>query len=240
MAEIALTRENFVLHKLHSLSGIVPIGFYMVQHLTLNSFSIAGPAYFNAVIAFFDGIPSYLLLALEIFVIWIPLLFHAVYGVVIACRMQPNYIGTKYGWTQNRMFLLQRFSGLILFAFLTWHVYSTTIQKYRTGDSEMLRYAAWHNNLVSHGYILLVFYLVGIICATYHLSYGIWNFCIRWGITVSEESQIRVQKFSFVAFIALTVLGWGAILGFVIPRGGDSSGTVQTRAAVPSFAPRPA
>jgi succinate dehydrogenase / fumarate reductase cytochrome b subunit len=215
MAEISLSRENFVLHKLHSLTGIIPVGFYMIQHLTLNSFSIAGPAYFDSVIGFFDGMPWYILIALEVVAIWIPLIFHSVYGVVIACRAQPNYIGTRYGWSQNRMFLLQRITGLILVAFLIWHVTSTTGRKYYYHDSELLKYQAWHDNLTSHGYVLLVFYLVGIICATYHLSYGIWNFCIRWGITISDQAQIRVQKFSLVAFIVLTILGWGAILGFL-------------------------
>ena len=35
------------------------------------------------------------------------------------------------------------------------------------------------------------------------------------GITISDQAQIRVQKFSLVAFIVLTILGWGAILGFL-------------------------
>jgi succinate dehydrogenase / fumarate reductase cytochrome b subunit len=174
--------------------------------------------------------PKFILLALEICAIWVPLLFHAVYGVVIACRAQPNFIGTKYGWSQNRMFYLQRLSGLLLFAFLIWHVWSTTVRKYLNNDSELLKYQAWHENLTSHGYILLVFYLVGILCATYHLSYGVWNFCIRWGITISDQAQIRVQKVSLVLFVALTILGWGALLGFLRNWPDQSGGSVQARA----------
>ncbi|MEJ5171677.1 MAG: hypothetical protein WHU10_11875, partial [Fimbriimonadales bacterium] len=83
---MALNRENFLLHKLHSLTGIVPIGFYMLQHLTLNSFALAGPDKFNAVIAFFEGMPKHILLALEIGVILLPILFHGVYGLFITQR----------------------------------------------------------------------------------------------------------------------------------------------------------
>lgn len=235
MADLALTRENFVLHKLHSLTGIIPVGFYMVQHLTLNSFSVAGPAYFDNVIAFFDGMPWYILLGMEIVAIWIPLIFHSIYGILISFRAQPNFLGTKYGWSQNRMFLLQRVTGLILVVFLFYHVLTTTVSKYIHHDSTLLRYAAWHEHLTSHGYILLVFYLVGIICATYHLAYGIWNFCIRWGITISDQAQLRVQKFSLAVFIFLTILGWSAILGFVIPRSTNSP--IEASKAAPTAPP---
>ena len=59
---LALNRENYLLHKIHSLTGVVPVGYYMAQHLLLNTFSVAGPAKFNAVLAFFEGIPNYVLL----------------------------------------------------------------------------------------------------------------------------------------------------------------------------------
>jgi succinate dehydrogenase / fumarate reductase cytochrome b subunit len=48
------------------------------------------------------------------------------------------------------------------------------------------------------------------------LAYGIWNFCIRWGITISESAQVKVQKFSLVFFVAVTLIGWCAMVGFFI------------------------
>ena len=47
---LSLTRENYFWHKVQSLTGIIPVGYYMVQHLVLNSFALAGAGYFNAVI----------------------------------------------------------------------------------------------------------------------------------------------------------------------------------------------
>jgi succinate dehydrogenase / fumarate reductase cytochrome b subunit len=212
---LAITKENYVLHKLHSLTGIVPVGFYMLQHLTLNSFALGGPMKFNAVIGFFEGIPIHVLLAMEALLIWLPLVFHAVYGVMINNRAQPNYIGTKYGWSQNRMFTFQRWSGIFLFFFLAYHVITTTVLKYITGRAEVIEYAAWQEKLTSFGYIWLIVYALGVLAASYHLSYGVWNFCIRWGITISEKAQARVQKFSFGMFIAVTLLGWSALYGFL-------------------------
>lgn len=225
---LAITRENFFWHKLHSLTGVVPVGYYMVQHLVLNAFSLAGPDKFNGVIDFFEGIPWYVLLTMEIFFIWLPILFHGLYGLVIVDHAKPNYFGTKYGWSQNRMFTLQRYSGIFIFAFLIYHFIENTGVKYATHNSDAVKFEAWHQQLTSHAYLWLVFYMAGVLAASYHLGYGLWNFCIRWGITVSEAAQMRIQKASAIVFILLTLLGWAALAGFLIPRPDDTvSGPVS-------------
>ena len=129
-------RENYVWHRVHSITGVMPVGYYMVQHLALNTFSIASPEKFNGVIDFFEGMPKHFLLVLEVCMIWLPLIFHAVYGLFIVSRAQDNYFSSKYKWSQNRMFMLQRVSGLVIFAFLIYHVSSTTIYKYVSHDVE--------------------------------------------------------------------------------------------------------
>lgn len=220
---VSVRKENFVLHKIHSLTGIVPVGYYVVQHLVLNTFSLAGPTMFNDVIGFFESMPKFLLLAIELVAIWIPLLFHAIYGLFIVDRAQPNYFTRKYKWSQNRMYTLQRWSGIFLFFFLIIHFATTTGYKYLTGNSDVIKFAAWHGKLTEYYGIWLIFYVVGVFVASYHLCYGLWNFCIRWGITVSDKAQVTVQKFSFVAFILLTLIGWGALVGFLIPHGSDST-----------------
>ncbi|RYG49795.1 succinate dehydrogenase [bacterium] len=213
---VALSKENFLLHKLHSLSGIVPVGFYMAQHLTLNSFSFGGEAYFDGVIDFFEGMPKHFLLALEVLAIWLPLLFHSVYGFFITSRAKPNYIGTRYGWSQNRMYTLQRWSGIIIFAFLLMHISTTTVAKYIANDASVIKYAAWHQKMSNP--IWLVVYMLGVITSAYHLGYGVWNFCIRWGITISERAQEKVQKVAFGVFVGLTLIGWVALFGFLMHK----------------------
>ncbi len=178
---LTLTRENYFWHKLHSLTGVLPVGYYMVQHLVLNAFSLAGPAKFNAVIDFFDGIPRGLLLGMEIGLIWLPLLFHACYGLVIVDHAKLNYTNSPYKWSQNRMYTLQRFSGVFLFVFLIYHTLENTGAKYLSGKSDMIKYDAWHTQLTSHGYLWLVFYALGVLTASYHLCYGLWSFCISLG-----------------------------------------------------------
>ncbi len=222
---LAVGKESFFWHKVHSLTGIVPVGFYMVQHLTLNSFSLAGPAEYNSVSAFFYGMPHHLLLGIEALFIWIPLLFHAVYGLFISGRAVGNYYTTPYRWAQNRMFTWQRTTGIFLFLFLIYHVITTTIKvKFNANDPSVVNYAAMQATLSSMGYLILAVYALGVLAASYHFSYGIWNFCIRWGITVSPRAQERVERFAFLAFVAITLLGWAALYGFFkYPVGGSIS-----------------
>lgn len=229
---MSLGRENYFWHKVHSLTGVIPIGFYMIQHLTLNSFSLAGPDKFDGVIHFFAGVPPHLLLALEIGVLGIPILFHSIYGLFITARADINYGNKKYRWDHNRMFMLQRWSGVVLFLLLIAHVMTTTVNAKINGH-EVIEFAAWHQKLQANGYIVLFIYMFGVVAAAYHLAYGLWNFCIRWGITVSEVSQRRMQAFSFWFFLACVGLGWSALAGFLVnkPHASQTSVEITTQVA---------
>ena len=220
---LSLTRESYLWHKIHSLTGIIPVGFYMVQHLVLNSFSLAGPEKFKAVLGFFAGMPKHVLLFLEIAFIWVPLLFHGVYGVFISGRAQSNMFNDKYAWPENRMYSFQRWSGVALFFLLIAHVVTTTV---KAGVSplgeEVVQFDAWREMLTAGGtYAGLILYVVGVALAGYHLAFGWWNFCIRWGITVNRRSQAGMLRVSVVLFILITLLGWAALAGFLMPHPGS-------------------
>lgn len=208
-------KESYFWHKLHSLTGIFPVGFYMVQHLALNSFSLAGPAKYNGVSGFFYSIPHHILLTIEILFVLAPLVFHAVYGLFITSRATPNYAGTPYKWGQNRMYGLQRYTGVFLFVFLIYHVITTTLKvKLAGNDPSVMDYQRMAEMLSGFGYAVLAFYVLGVLAASYHFSFGIWNFCIRWGITISAEAQRRVERVAIIVFLGLTALGWAALWGF--------------------------
>jgi succinate dehydrogenase / fumarate reductase cytochrome b subunit len=138
------------------------------------------------------------------------------------------------------MYTLQRWSGLFLFLFLAFHVATTTVAKYIAGSPTVIEYASWQQKLTSYGYALFIVYVIGVLAASYHLSYGVWNFCIRWGITISEKAQQRIQKFSAGMFVAVTLLGWAVLVGFLIHNPSAPSGTVsrETEAVTMVIEPR--
>ncbi|MCC6404039.1 MAG: succinate dehydrogenase [Fimbriimonadaceae bacterium] len=214
-------RENYLLHKLHSLTGIVPIGFYLVQHLTLNTFSLGGPEKFNGVIAFFDAMPLHFQVALKAVAIWIPLIFHAVYGLFITQRSKQNYTEPAYRFRENRYYTLQRVTGIIAFLFLCYHMTTTSIFGKMYGAEATIQYHNWAGTLsqpvLGVPYVILAVYIIGVVACAYHFSYGIWNFCIRWGITVSQRAQDSTAKLAQAMFIGVSLLGIVALLGFFNP-----------------------
>lgn len=210
-------RENYALHKLHSLTGIIPIGFYLVQHLTLNSFSLTGPEKFNGVIQFFEGIPPQIFLILKYGLIWLPLIFHAVYGIFIYSRGKGNYSDAAYKFRENRYYTLQRWSGIVAFLFLCYHMPMTSMRASVNGAEGTIYYDQWAAMLSQGGYLVLGIYVIGVVASAYHFSYGIWNFCIRWGITISDRAQDRMGKFATGAFVLISLIGIMALVGFFKP-----------------------
>ncbi|MCW5936471.1 MAG: hypothetical protein KIT11_04090 [Fimbriimonadaceae bacterium] len=227
-------RENYTLHKLHSLSGIIPTGFYLLQHLTLNTFSLAGPERFNGVIGFFEGMPKHVLYGLKA-LIWIPLIFHAVYGLFIVSNGEMNQYATSvYKFRENRYYWLQRVSGIVAFFFLAYHMTMTSVMGQIKGAEQTITYENWARILTEPWgpvpYAGMAVYVIGIVASSYHFAYGIWNFCIRWGITVSDASQKATAKLSQFVFIAVSLLGIIALSGFFNPvLEGGGHGAVEVR-----------
>jgi succinate dehydrogenase / fumarate reductase cytochrome b subunit len=208
-------RNHFLLRRLHSLTGIVPVGGFMVFHLYENSQALGGPAAFNEVVRFINSLP--MLWALEIFGIFLPLYFHAIYGIYIAADAKHNV--SNYGYGRNWAFLLQRVTGIITLFFVTFHIWQFRFQKllgrYDENAGEMAGLPtfdvvkeALSNNAVA------AFYAIGIVAAAFHLANGIYTFLITWGITVGPKSQRVSNVLTQGLFVGISALGLSALWAF--------------------------
>ncbi len=65
--------RTFVLRKLHQLTGIVPLGAFLLEHFYTNSKALMGAVNFNTAVADLQSVPY--VLAIEITVIFIPLIY---------------------------------------------------------------------------------------------------------------------------------------------------------------------
>src|SRR5213078_397040 len=110
--------RTFVLRKLHQLTGIMPLGFFLLEHFYTNSKALTGAADFNNAVKDLQSIPY--ILFVEIGGIFIPLIYHAVYGLVITFEMRPNNL--NYPYPRNWFYTIQRVTGFILFFFILFHV----------------------------------------------------------------------------------------------------------------------
>lgn len=198
---------DFFARRLHSLLGIIPVGLFLVQHLVINHFATRGEEAFNTASNFMGNLPF--VLFLEWFVIYIPLMFHAFYGVYIAFTAKNNV--NRYGTYRNWMFMLQRITGVILVVFIAWHIYQTRIQKALGAE---VNYDMMADILANP--FMLVFYIVGVLSATFHLANGLWAFLVTWGITQSPKSQKIVSYISIIVFFVLSIIGLQAIFAFII------------------------
>jgi succinate dehydrogenase / fumarate reductase cytochrome b subunit len=204
--------RHFALRKLHSLLGIIPIGVFLCFHMFENSLSVKGEEHFTEHVIHKIGNMPYVEL-MEIFFIAVPILFHAIYGLIIWYQGKSNVL--KYGYFRNWMYWLQRISGVVAFVFIITHVWGTRLQV-------LVNDAVTKDNLFAYlagqidNPLTLVWYSIGILASVIHFSNGIWLALITWGITIGPRSQ-RIASWvcAFIGLILL-VLGAQALRGFII------------------------
>ncbi|TDM10652.1 succinate dehydrogenase cytochrome b558 subunit [Macrococcus lamae] len=203
---MAKPEQSFALRRLHSLIGVLPIGVFLLQHLFVNHFAVYGPESFNKASDFMGNLP--LKLILETVIIYIPILFHAIYGVYIAFTARNN-IG-HYSTFRNWMFLLQRVTGVITFIFIAVHVWQTRVQ---VAFGHHVDYSMMHDLFANPFYI--GFYIIGILSTVFHFANGLWSFAVTWGITQNEKSQRIMTYVSLFVFLAVSALGLTALFAFI-------------------------
>lgn len=198
--------REFFNRRLHSLLGVIPVGLFLIQHLVVNHFATGGEESFNKAAGFMEHLPFRYVL--ETVVIFLPLLFHAIYGLYIAFTAKNN--ASKFGFFRNWMFLLQRVSGVITLIFIAWHVWQTRVQAAFGAEVNF----QMMENILSNPFMLW-FYIIGVISTIFHFSNGLWSFCVSWGITISPRSQLITTYVTIGIFVALSIVGIRAITAFI-------------------------
>jgi len=201
---------SFVLRRLHSLSGIVPIGAFLVEHFISNSEATNGVQAYNEQVKFLTSLPF--VHVLEWVFIFIPILYHGIYGLYIWYCGESN-VG-EYPWTGNWLYTSQRWTGIITFVYIVYH----TIEMRFTGVH--LMGGGYHNAFSKVWFAfqspwVVVFYVMGIVAVSWHFAYGLWLFAAKWGLTVGAQAR---RKFGYAcAALALLLMGIGlwTVSGFV-------------------------
>jgi succinate dehydrogenase / fumarate reductase, cytochrome b subunit len=198
--------REFFNRRLHSLLGVIPVGLFLTQHLVVNHFATRGEDAFNNASHFMDSLPFKIFL--EIFIIFLPILYHAIYGLYIAFTAKSNI--SNFNTFRNWMFVLQRITGVITFIFVVWHVWETRIAAAfgATVNFQMME------DILANPF-MLAFYIICVVSAIFHFANGLWSFFVTWGITVTPRSQ-QISTYATMAFfVALSIVGVRALLAFV-------------------------
>jgi len=198
--------REFFNRRLHSLLGVVPIGLFVVQHLIINHFAVYGEESFNTAAGFMGSLPF--VLVLEIFVIYLPILFHAVLGVYIVFVTKSNT--TRYGFFRNWMFLLQRITGVVTLIFIAFHVWQTRVQVFLSGAE--VNYQMMEEILVNP--LWFTFYAIGVLSTIFHFANGLWSFFVTWGIAQSPKAQRIATYVSIAVFFIVGYIGVRTLIQF--------------------------
>ncbi|PLR75909.1 succinate dehydrogenase [Bacillus sp. V3-13] len=203
----ATRNKRFVLSRLHSLAGLLPLGIFLVEHLLSNALAVFGAERYNEHIQMLQGIPF--LPLIEIFFIALPLVFHAVYGIYLSFMSKPN--AHIYKHQRNLAFLLQRVTGVVTLIFVSFHVWSFRLGPLFTGTEVNHQLVSGHlaNPLI------FIFYLAGVLSAIFHFTNGISTGLITWGITVGSHSQKVAQKICLGLFILFGGIGVASLVSFI-------------------------
>ncbi len=208
--------RTFLMRKLHQLTGIVPLGMFFFVHMFTNSKAMSGDKVFNDAVADIHHIPY--LLFVEIGGIFLPLLFHSIYGIVISAEARPNTL--NYGYGRNWFYVFQRVTGIFLFFFLTFHILNLRFGLIPGVDSFGHSVASNSDrafDIVSVEFRnigIFIIYVLGVTATAWHLAYGFFLFAVDWGILIGEKAQ----KYALYACIGLafflSAVGINAMVAF--------------------------
>ncbi|MEO5988447.1 MAG: succinate dehydrogenase [Candidatus Eisenbacteria bacterium] len=199
-------QQYFTLKRLHSLTGVVPVGLFLLEHFFTNAKALQGPAAFDKAAAELAGLPF--VVVLEALGIWLPILFHMVVGILIATTSQAN-LG-KHGYARNWQYTLQRVTGLILVVYILFHTWQTRFSGEYLNSVSAYQYV---NQLLA-GAGWFMFYLLGIISACYHFGNGLFGFAIHWGLVTGRNAQRVAARIGLLVFVGLAIVGVLTLLGF--------------------------
>ena len=202
---------TFLWRKLHSLLGIIPIGAFLIEHLLSNFEALKGPAAYGAQVQFLNSLP--LVRVLEWVFIFLPILYHGLYGVYIWLRGKSNIV--YYPWAGNWLYTAQRYTGIIAILYIGQHVVRQRFMGISLPEHPMAAFAKVQQELANPW--MLAVYIVAMIAICWHFSYGVWLFAAKWGITPGVTARKRFGYVCVVLGIALAVLGLASIWAFVGP-----------------------
>jgi succinate dehydrogenase / fumarate reductase cytochrome b subunit len=208
------SHRSFLLRRLHSLAGVVPVGVFLVEHLWINAHALYGRDAFNRAVGEIQKLPA--LPLLELFGIALPLAFHALYGMVIAARGSVNV--QRYPYTANWTYLLQRASGVVALLFIAVHLWQYRVAK----ALGTLVWPDFYGQLAVdlNRPVLFALYVTGVTASVFHFANGLWLAGQTWGLCASPRARRGSALGCVVVGLALWALGVDTLLHFALRPGG--------------------
>ncbi len=212
-----LERYHFALRRLHSLTGGIPLGAFLVEHMLTNfGVVVGGPPKYNEDVGLLQSIPW--LPIFEWVFIFLPLAFHGGYGFFITVTGKSNLSHYRYGG--NLRYTLQRVTGLIAAVFVVVHLLKYRFNYLLPGGHhfDWLNATAATAEGLANPWVV-AFYVVGVLAVVYHFANGLWTGLITWGVTLGARSQRRAGYLCAAVGLALGAMGLASLFWFHFKAG---------------------
>jgi succinate dehydrogenase / fumarate reductase, cytochrome b subunit len=167
-------RRSALLRRAFTLSGVFPLGAFLVVHLVLNMRALDGDDAFERAVRAFARVP--LLGVIEGLFVFAPLLFHAAYGLWLVVRRLPLRTPSAY---PPALRAAVRVTGVLAVAFLAMHLPELRFREPTMRPSGAALVAVLDADLssMSHGLPWrAIAYLLGSACVCFHFAAGLWAF----------------------------------------------------------------
>jgi succinate dehydrogenase/fumarate reductase cytochrome b subunit len=175
VTELALAqRRSALLRRAFTLSGVFPLGAFLVVHVVNNLRALEGDAAFDRTVRAYARVP--LLGVIEGLFVFAPLLFHAAFGLWLVVTRAPLRTPSPY---PPALRVAVRVTGVLAVAFLAMHLPELRFREpaVRPGGAALIEVLDAHLSSMSHGLPWrAILYLLGSACVCFHFAAGLWGF----------------------------------------------------------------
>ncbi|MEM7577430.1 MAG: hypothetical protein AAF328_08135 [Planctomycetota bacterium] len=230
-----LGKHHFLMRRLHSLTGIVPVGLFTIGHLFTNAQMIwgqdaEGHSAFQHEVEFIHNLPFLLFIEIGL---WASIAFHAGLGLFYTFSGKGNVKSYSYG--DNIRYMLQRVSGIIALVFIFFHIATLRWRWDMLGlwDTPFYHLGGYVPGMddvapaladaplsvpltayaLQYSAWVALFYLLGVVAVVFHWSNGLWTAAISWGLTISVNSMRNWGYACIGLFVALMLFFVAAYVG---------------------------
>lgn len=188
----------------------MPLGFFLLEHTWANTSALRGQEAYLATVESLERIP--LLVVVEIAFVFLPLAYHAAYGVWM---MRERVAAEPKPFSNRALAVGNRIAAGAALVFIAWHFWEFRIQAWRHALEPNAFYAtlAWRLSSTWHGFpVRAVLYLIGAFSTVFHFACGTWSYAVTSGLLATARQKSRAAW----GCLALGTLLFGASAATVV------------------------
>ncbi len=202
-----IQNRSFLIRRVHSLTGVAPMGLFLAEHLFVNSYALKGAQAYDAAVGVIQSVVY--VTVIEVALILTPLAIHGVYGMWLAVTARNNPL--SYSYLHNWLFVFQRLTGVVTFLFVAYHLWALRLSNLFFGTE--ISFATVSSQMANP--LALAAYVVGLLASVFHFAHGLATFSITWGITLGPNSRRVVLAACSGIFVVMSLVGMRAIIAFL-------------------------